>query len=105
MKIKEMRKLTQQTTNEILDDVSEICTATVSKLGDEVFERLQSAGVTPSEIPGLTELFNSSSPYCKPFDGLDTHYRQMCFYKKHFDLIVSNYYYTCAYVRKADLCS
>ena len=35
------------------------------------------------------QLFDDSSPYSRPFDGLDTRFRQMSFYKKHFNLIVS----------------
>lgn len=89
LKIKEKRKLTQQTLSEILGDVSEFCANRIAKLSESVFTKLQSAGVTPNDIPGFIDLFDSSSPFCRPFDGLDTYFHQMSFYRDHFKLIVS----------------
>lgn len=88
MKIKEQRRLPQSTVNEIVGDVSELCANNVAILGEEVFKLLKSAGIT-TEVPGLRELFNPSSRYCQPFDGLNTTYLQMSFYRKHFKLVVS----------------
>lgn len=87
MKIKEQRKLTQLTVNEIIQDFSDYCENHVAKLGEEVLAKLESAGIT-TEIPGLAELFTSPSPFCQPFAGLDTTYRQVAFYTKHFNLVV-----------------
>ena len=89
MKVKEERKMTQRSIGEIVGDVSELCSDTVTRLGEQVFAKLQSAGIAPTDIPGLADLFADSSPYCRPFDGLDTYFRQLSFYRRHFILVVS----------------
>ena len=88
MKIKEQRKLTQSTVNEIIC-FTEFCTNNVTRLGEEVLRKLSEAGIT-EDIPGLLELFYHTSKYCQPFDGLGTSYRQMIYYRKHFHLVVSS---------------
>ena len=87
MEIKEQRKLPQVTVNKIIEDFSEFCENNITKLGEEVMEKIKSAGIS-SEIPGLAELFSSQSQYCQPFAGLDTTYRQLAFYRQHFKLVV-----------------
>ena len=88
MKLKEVRRLTQQSVNEILGDVTELCTSIVTELGEQVSAELQSTNVCMEGLPRLKELFNHSSIYCRPFNGLDSTYLQFSFYKDHFGLIV-----------------
>ena len=45
--------------------------------------QLQSAGLKMDDIPGLHELFECSSPYCRPFSGLDMYNHQLAFYRSH----------------------
>lgn len=89
MKIKEVQKLTQQSVTDILGNVTELCSEIISSLGQEVSTKLNAAGIIASDIEGLNELFESTSCYCQPFEGLTTYYRQVAFYKEHFNLVVS----------------
>ena len=90
LKIKETHKLTQTCVDSMLQEVTELCTVNGSVLGGAVDSVLQSAGLKMEEIPGLRELFAPSSPYCRPFDGLDTYHRQLAFYKSHLKFVVSS---------------
>ena len=89
LKLKERRKLTQVTLDEVLHDVTELCTDLVTLLGESVMELLKSAGVSLECVPGLQELFAEDSDFCKPFKNLDTHYKQLAFSRAHFNLVVS----------------
>jgi len=61
----------------MLQEVTELCTVSISELGGAVDTVLQSAGLQMDDIPGLCELFECSSPYCRPFNGLDTYHHQL----------------------------
>lgn len=52
LKLKEGRKLTQTTTEKILSDVTELCSSIVLHLKNKVHRVLESADITPSNIPG-----------------------------------------------------
>ena len=51
-------------------------------------QKLESVGATKESIDSVSELFSEESPYCNPFKGLDTHYKQLSFYKKSLNLLV-----------------
>lgn len=89
LRLKETQKLTQTCVDSMLQDITELCTVTVSELGGAVDSILQSAGINMHNIPGLCEVFTHSSSFCRPFDGLDTYYRQLAFYKSHLKFVVS----------------
>lgn len=61
----------------MLREVTELCTVSISELSGAVDTVLQSAGPQMDDIPGLCELFECSSPYCRPFNGLDTYHHQL----------------------------
>ncbi len=88
LKVKEKRKLTQSTLEEILQDVTELFTDLVTQLGERVAATLQSAGRTAVEIPGLLELFSDKSEFCQPFQHLNTYHRQLSFYRANFNFVV-----------------
>lgn len=88
LKLKEARRLTQTCVDSVLQEVTELCTVSISELGGAVDSVLQSAGLRMDDIPGLRELFSQSSPFCRPFDGLDTYHRQLAFYKSHLNFVV-----------------
>ena len=88
LKLKETRILTQESVNCVLKDVTTLCISTVAELGEEVASKLQQSGVSIADIPGLQQLFSPQSLYARPFDGLDTYYRQVEFFKTHFKLVV-----------------
>ena len=90
MKLKEVRKPTQQSVNCILGDVTDLCNDIVTRMQGDITLRLQSAGITPADVPGLSDLLDSSTPLSRPFDGLDMYYRQVVLLKKHLKLVVSD---------------
>lgn len=89
LKLKEGRKLTQTTTEEILSDVTELCSSIVLRLKNEVHRVLESADITPSNIPGLDDLFSENSSYALPFCNLQTQYKQVSYFRSHFNFVVS----------------
>lgn len=88
LKLKEKRKLTQSALEEILQDVTELCTDLVRELGERVASTLLSAGVKAEEVPGLLELFDEKSECCQPFHHLNTYHRQLSFYRANFNFVV-----------------
>lgn len=89
LKLKEGRRLTQSTTEEILSDVTELCSSIVLRLKNEVHSVLESADITPGNIPGLDDLFSENSSYALPFCNLQTQYKQMSYFRSHFNFVVS----------------
>ena len=69
LKLKEGCKLTQSVTDEIVRDVSELCSDMISCLKRELFLSLSSAGIDADCVPGLKGLFHddNNSPFLKPF--------------------------------------
>ena len=89
LKLKEGRKLTQSTTEEILSDVTELCTDVVCRLGHDILKVLESAGVNASDIPGLHHLLSETSPYSTPFSNLKSQFLQLSYYRNHLNFVVS----------------
>jgi len=92
LKLKEGRKLTQSAVDEILSDVTELCTNVVCQLGDDLRGVLKSSNVNPDGIPGLNALINQTSPYASPFANIKTQYLQLSYYRKHLNFVVSDIY-------------
>ena len=90
LRVKEGRKLTQSCIEELLGDVTDMCSYTVSQLGTQVSSLLRDAGIKMDDIPGLNELFQPGSSYCQPFCQLETQHRQLAFYTSHFNYVVSS---------------
>ena len=88
LKLKEGRRLTQSTTEEILSDVTELCSSINLCLKNDVHRILESADITPGNIPGLDDLFSANSSYALPFCNLQTHYKQM-YFRSNFNFVVS----------------
>ena len=89
LKLKESHKLAQSCVDSVLQDVTELCTVTISELGESVKSVINSAGLQFENIPGLQELFMPSSNFCHPFSGLSTYHHQLTFYKEHMKFVVS----------------
>lgn len=94
LKLKERRMLTQTATDEILSDVTELCTDIVADTKEEVFTVLRSAGVNPEEIPGLRNIFSESSQHAQPFSNIRTPYLQLSYCRKHLNFVVSRHLQT-----------
>lgn len=86
--LKEERKLTQTALQGVIEGVTTLSRSRLSALHAEVCSTLNAAGVSPSSISGLNELFDSDGPFGRPFSGLETQHQQLSFYKTHFQFIV-----------------
>lgn len=100
LKLKESHKLTQACMERVLQDVSELCTVTVAELGDAVKSTLNSAGINFDHVPGLSELFTTSSTFSQPFNGLLTYHHQLKFYSTHLNFVVSIKHNPCKYIAR-----
>ena len=89
LKLKEGRKLTQSATEEILQDVTELCGGIITSLKSDIYKVLSAAGINVDDVSGLEDLFQDESSYMKPFSKLETQYLQMSYYKSHLGFIVS----------------
>ena len=89
LKLKEGRKLTQSATEEILQDVTELCGGIITNLKSDIYTVLSAAGINVDDVSGLEDLFQDESSYVKPFSKLETQYLQMSYYKSHLGFIVS----------------
>lgn len=92
LKLKEGRKLTQSATEEILQDVTELCCDMISNLKSDIYKVLSSAGINGDDVSGLEDLFHDESPYMNPFSKLETQYLQKSYYKTYLGFVVSTYY-------------
>ena len=88
LKLKEGRKLSQSATEEILSDVTEMCSNLINCLGEDLYKLLNSMNINPDDIPGLKDLFKEESQYTQPFRGIDTFYLQMSYYRSHLKFVV-----------------
>lgn len=89
LKLKEGRKLTQSATEEILSDVTELCSSVIYQLKDKLCQVLESTDITPSNIPGFNDLFTENSPYLNPFHNLKSQYMQLTYFHNHLNFVVS----------------
>ena len=88
LKIQETYKLTQSTVDSILGDVTGLFQDLLSNLFEEVKSILTKSDVDLTTIPDVSRLFDSTSFYMHPFQGLETKHLQLKFYKEHFNLLV-----------------
>ena len=92
LKIRETNMLTQCCTENLLNDISEICTNIVEDLKSDIMQKLYSAPITiPSAaIKEISETCDSEI-YRQPFVGLETQYKQLQFYRNHLNYVVRKY--------------
>jgi len=91
LKLKESRKVTQSTTEEILADASELFSDMFTRLKKDVYQILAAAGpdIESDCVERIKELFSDTSPYLNLFSSLGTQYLQMQYFKKHLNFVVS----------------
>ena len=89
LKIREANMLTQTCTENLLTDITDICTNIVEDLKTDIAHQLKSALITvPSTvIKEISETFDNEI-YRQPFVGLETQYKQLQFYQKHLNFVV-----------------
>lgn len=88
LKLKEVHKLTQVTLQGIVDDVTDLCQNRLSAIHSAVNLAITNAGLSPSDIEGLKDIFDSDNEFAQPFFGLETQYQQFKFYKENFKFVV-----------------
>lgn len=89
LQTKEVNKLTQKATKNIMDNVTSIVKNTVEILRMGVQNRLDSAGLRFDAVPGLTELFEDDHSICNPFSHVNTEHKQAAYFRENFGLVVS----------------
>lgn len=87
LKIKETNKLTQTCTENILQDVTHLCTSINLDLISMVKQKLDMHNATPELSHDLISALQSDT-YNQPFKGLETHYRLMQCLKESFNFVV-----------------
>ena len=87
--LKEECKLTQTALQGVIEGVTTLSRCHLDALHAEVCSILNAAGVSPSSIPELNELFDRDGPFGRPFSGLETQHQRLRFYKTHFQFVVS----------------
>lgn len=71
-----------------MQDVSILYEAALSNLYADVTSKLRESGVDETIIHALNSTFSSTGLHGNLFYGLETHYRQLQYYKSHFNFVV-----------------
>ena len=79
--------LTQSCMENLLSDVTDICTNIIDELKVDIVQKLRSASTPSSVIEEISTCDNES--YRQPFIGLETQYKQLEFYRKHLNFVLS----------------
>ena len=90
LKIRETNKITQACTENISSDVTSLCSSMVRDLTEAVKQKLTSHNATPELHQDIMEVFQTPN-FSKPFEGLETRYKQMQYLKECFDFVVRDY--------------
>ena len=83
----ETNKLTQTRTENILQDVTHLCTFIIHNLTSVVQHKLVMHNATPELSQDLMSALQNDT-YNQPFKGLETHYRQMQYLRENFNFVV-----------------
>ena len=102
LKVKETNKLTQVCTENILSDVTNLCSSVINDLTAAVKQKLISHNATPELHQDIMNILTTPN-FSKPFEGLETSYKQMQYLRQHFNYVVSYrltfiFSMTCMYV-------
>lgn len=87
LKIKETNRLTQTCTENILQDVTHLCTSMILDLTSVIKQKLVMHNATPELSHDLMTILQSDT-YNQPFKGLETHYKQMQYLRESFNFVV-----------------
>ena len=91
MKTRDGKKLTQVTTDGIIQDTKLMLQSTVENLERKVMEKISSLStpVTSGELTEIRAVFSDDS-LLNPFQGLETEYKQEKFIQENFNYVVSS---------------
>ena len=95
LKIRETNKLTQSCTENLLSDITDICTNIVEDIKSEITQKLASTPIaTPSITINEISKVCDSETYRQPSIGLETQHKQLQFYRNHLNFVVRNHIIT-----------
>ena len=86
IKLKEQRRVSQVTIDDIVTGLEGLLQQTVSRAKAGVRAKLAEQGVSPADISGLDEVFDDIA---QPFCGLETAFKQEKYFKECLGLVVS----------------
>lgn len=89
LKTQEVCRLPVSTTEKIMEHVQALYDVALTNVQADVLEALKEAQIQPSSIPRLDRIFSQRGPHGDLFQGLDSHYKQIKYYKEHFSFVVS----------------
>ena len=92
MKLRDENKLTQSCTENILSNVTLLCSRLVDNIKQTRAKQLQENEV-PSYVAEKVLQSIDSPDNKQPFKGLETKHQQVSFFRKHLDYVVYSYYY------------
>lgn len=88
LKIKEVHKLTQSTLDNIIQDVTSLSQHLLDKMHTAVQTALAEVGISQSQVPQLSKIFNPDGPLARPFRGLESAYQQLQYCRKNLGFVV-----------------
>lgn len=89
LKTQEVCKLPQSTTAKIMEDVGSLYESALVNIHAHVSSLLNESGISPETIPDLSAIFSPDGVHGSLFRGLETHARQLQYYKSHLQFVVS----------------
>ena len=89
LKTKEGHKLTQTAIDDIIQEVTALNQFILSKVHIAVQTALKEADMSESCATAISEICHPNGPFGKPFQGLETAYQQLRYYKASLGMIVS----------------
>ena len=89
MELKEKHMITQAALQGVIEGVTNLMQSQLDALYSQVHQQLSQTSVSQAAIDGLQPLFSGEGIFGRPFQGLETQYQQLKFYRQHFNLVVS----------------
>ena len=90
LKTQEVCKLPQSTTAKIMEDVGSLYESALVNIHAHVSSLLKESGISAETIPDLSAIFSPDGIHGSLFRGLETHARQLQYYKSHLQFVVSD---------------
>ena len=88
MKIREVYSIPQSTVNNLLEDVTGLCTSSLDKVKDDLLHKTDTMENSEHIHLLILQSFDNAS---LPFEGLQTEYKQTSYYKEYFNYMVIMY--------------
>ena len=90
LKLKESKQVSQVVIDEIVGEWDTLFSHTTLRIQAGVRASLAAAGIDSNTLPGLDEVFDNIP---KPFDGLETRFKQEKYYRESLFLVISMPHY------------